>query len=420
MMKKYLWLLIPAALLLIGLAVSLLLPGLSPGLEAYELLKTYAEKESLRMELSVDAQIADSQVVFSAQVERSKVDEHTVTTVSMDGMTLYCTDGVILLGDGSAYRLGERNVDYAQLLELAVLLFKDSGITVSDGVYSVTAEGTAARTVWNMFLPETAAADRLSLSLTAENKELTQIRFSGSGNGAQLTAVLEILDTQPTVALPAAVQEAVRSGAYLEAVDISEPLLRLVSAGMELSKEDPLTAEMTLSADCGPLAFQNGSTLHRWKVEDQTISKLQTGSVAVYFTDSAICDENGHMLSFAQTNGLEVAQLIGIAWQLCMNGQPEFSGSDGDYRYSLKLEEDGIRAVAGAIAPETEQMDVLFDEGSIDIEIIDGQISRINVAVSGQIQMLLVTADVSLGAEMTLIYGSGEEIPEAVLGALGS
>ncbi|MGN1025401.1 MAG: hypothetical protein ACI4P4_03240, partial [Faecousia sp.] len=78
-------------------------------------------------------------------------------------------------------------------------------------------------------------------------------------------------------------------------------------------------------------------------------------------------------------------------------------------------DEDGMEAVAYAIAPAAEGMDLLFDSGSIQVMICENQIQSIEVNCGGTVQIVLSTAKVAFEARMEFAEGTDPAaIPEAV------
>lgn len=105
--KKKRWLtpLLIVLAFLVGIAVTaacFLLPELLEGKKAFDLLKAYAEKPELTMELTVDVSPGPCGLGFTAALERTDVDGHRVTAVSQEGRTLYYCDGAVFLENGNA------------------------------------------------------------------------------------------------------------------------------------------------------------------------------------------------------------------------------------------------------------------------------------------------------------------------------
>ena len=74
-----------------------------------------------------------------------------------------------------------------------------------------------------------------------------------------------------------------------------------------------------------------------------------------------------------------------------------------------------MEAVAYAIAPEAKKLDVSFESGSIRVIITGERIESVEITVDGSVQIVLSSADVSIGAKLNFSDGSANvTIPEAV------
>lgn len=374
--------------------------------EAYSLLLDYANRQALSMELTVDY----NGTILTAQVEKQTVDGHTVTTVTKDSMTLYCAEGVVFLPNGSAYKLMEGYPDYAQLLELVTGIYQNVSVEAEDGIYSITAQGENARAI-GLLLAGTDKVDSIDLSLVTAENAIQNIDLSLTTDSGSIHAVLEILGEDPTTLIPGTVRKAIETGEFQNAENISADLLILMNAFSQLEGADPLAVSAALEAECGILSLKDTVMLYRWQ---QGISAVETGHYTLYFTDEAVCDQYGNTVSY-ETEAIETGHLLDIVWQLCMNGQLERNGDT----YSLSLDQQGMAAVAYAIAPETAKMDISFDAGSLEITLTEGSIESVSLRVEGTVTILMLTSDAALGAELTLVDGASVTLPEAVTEALG-
>ncbi|MGN0800376.1 MAG: hypothetical protein ACI4NU_08090 [Christensenellales bacterium] len=222
------------------------------------------------------------------------------------------------------------------------------------------------------------------------------------------------------IPLPEAVRNAVVSGEYEALEAISDDLLRMVNAWQALSRADSIGAKLLLKADCGPVTLDDSLDFYRWNDGETQISSIQKNGYALYFTDTLICNKNGSVIPTADATTVEAAKLLDIAYQTCLNAQMDCSRADGNYTYTLSLDEDGMEAVAYAIAPAAEGMDLLFDSGSIHVVIFEDQIRSIEVNCGGTVQVVLSNANVAFEARMELTEGTdAAAIPEAVKETLG-
>ena len=427
---KLLLIILAVVLILAGAAAYFLLPGLMDSVQAYELLQTYSEARELSMDLTVNARLDGEDLGFTARVDRTEVDGHRVTAISREGMALYYSDGVVFLENGKAYRLSDSFPDYSQLLGQAVALYQHVSIRQEDGVYTITAEEEDAKAILELLIPSAAGlledANAIQVELLTEDGEVSALRFSGSGTlgkedkmSFDLSAELDLQpETRDRISIPAVVKNAIASGDY-EAVEVlTDNLIRLVNAWKALYEADSMGAELLLKADCGSITLNDSFDYYRWNCGGQ-ISSLQKNGYAVYFTDTAICDENGHALTFSEASGVEAAKLLDVAWQACMNGDLASSTANENDVYTLSLDEAGIKAVVYAIAPGTQDMDLFLDSGSIQLVVGQDSLRSIELRCRGSVQVLFSSVDASFEARLEFMEGEAPVIiPEAVQEAL--
>ena len=136
-------------------------------------------------------------------------------------------------------------------------------------VYSVTAYGEDAAQALSLLTPTIAdslsAVDSIDLCMHVQDGEIRSIEASGSceaqdaGGVTQPMNVWAELTIQPDVqtphSVPQAVTDAMAGGGYQGKLELTEDLLRVISAVSELGKRDPLAARVGLTANCGPVIF---------------------------------------------------------------------------------------------------------------------------------------------------------------------
>ncbi|MGN0314245.1 MAG: GLUG motif-containing protein [Fusicatenibacter sp.] len=412
---------------IVGTAAYFLLPDLLKGKKAYDLLQTYCEKQKLTMELNVDAALGSQDVDFTAKLDRTDVDGHRVTAISQDDRTLYYCDGTVFLENGSAYKLSNSFPDYSQLLDHTMELYRHVELDEKDGIYSITVENADTKAILELLMPSAAGllsdTNTMQAELVTNGEEVSRIRFSGSGalndstkTNFEVLAELE-LDTnnQDRIPIPEAVRNAVANGEYETAETITDDVVRMARAWQTLNDVDSIGAKINLKADCGPVTMDDVLDYYRWNDDGVQIASIRKNGYALYFTDTAICNQSGSVLQAAQADTAEAAKLLKIAYQICLNAEADCSQVDGKYTYSLSLDEDGMKAVAYAVAPAAEGMDLLFDSGSLQLVISDDQIESIEIHCGGTVRIVLSYADVAFEERMVFTEGTdASEIPEAV------
>lgn len=433
--KKRRWLMPLLVLLslilgIIGTAAYFMLPDLMKDYKAYELLKSYVEQQELTMELAVTAQLGTQKMDFQAQIDRAEAEGQRITAISQEGRSLYYTGGIVLLENGKAYKLADTYPDYTQLLSQAMELYQYADISAENGVYKMTAEQENARAILKTLLPgmgDFTETNSVAVEMVCNGDTLEELHFSANGkmdNSKQssftVSAVLRICsDEKEKLKIPQAVKDVVIKGEYETAADLSENLIGLVSAWEELNSRNPLAAELSLEANCGPLVLNDTLALYRWNTEEGVISSIQKNGYELYFTDEKICDKEGKIVVNASDTSVDAAGLIQIAYQLCMNMDLECSGNGSVKTYTLSLDEEGMKSVAYAIAPKTEDMDIRFTSGTIELTIQNEKLQKISFACGGSMKIVLSDTEVSLGAELKFSQAQTDaEVPAKVMEVL--
>ena len=413
-----------------GTAAFFLLPDLMADVGAYEILKEYAEREEISMELQAEAELNDITYPITAELDRVTENGQKIHVITENGRSLYYSDGVVFMENGSAYKLGAAFPDYSRLLEKTMALYRHVEIEAVNGSYAVTAQQDDAKAILELLIPAaaeyTSDTDSLTVKLIMDGDDLDRIEFSGKGklsDGKQtvytIDATLNILDTNRTVDIPAQVTEALASGDYESMEALSQDLYRLANGWQALNNHNPLSAELKLTADCGPVVLNETLELHRWNTENQQIFCVQENGYALYFNEDTICDSKGNAISAGSASHTDAAQLLDIAYDICLNASASCIRTGQRYTYTLELNEAGMESVAYAIAPEAEKLNIRFESGSVRVVVAGETVESVEITVSGSVKIALSTADVSIGAKLTFREDKGDvDIPEAVASAL--
>ncbi len=425
--KKRKWVIcgIAAALLIAGTGgtVYFVLEKASAAAKAYESLKTYTEKKELSMDLSVEGKIGEKRFDFSVYAERTDVEGQRITVVSRENRNLYYAEGAVFLENGKAYRLSPAFPDYSKLSELALELYRHSELSEENGVYTIMARQEDAKAILEMLMPFAADAlpdtNVITVKLITENGQASEICFAGRGTlkdeekpPFDFSANMKLHDRrQKKIQIPKAVADAVSEGRYESTEVLSDALLQLADAWQALNEPDALGAKIVLEADCGPIVLNESFDFYHWKNEGAPVNSLQKNGYAVYFSDGAVCDSSGSVITDSDRDTVEAAKLLDIAYEICMNARLESSETAEGTIYSVILDENGMKEVAYAIVPEAKNLDIGFTGGSIQVIIRDGKLQNLLISCSGKLEVLLSEADVKIGAELQF---TGEEVTATI------
>ena len=409
--KKRRWLpvLITVLVLLAAAAVFFLNSGVKKDLEAYHLVETRMKQDPLAMDVTVDASYGKLEVQADAAVTRTKVDDTTVTCIDRDGATLYYANGTIYLSNGRAYPVADAYPDYSSLLDKTAELYRSLTIDKSvDGkkkVYTLTAEGDDAAALLRI-LASDAIADAASLyslrvELVAESGELMELRFYTEGAGdLSVDATVVFRSSAVAPVIPDDVTDAMGSSTTEVSSTLTEDTLRLLQALSTLHEQDTLSADIALSADCGPIVLSDTLQYDRHDYDGQSVACIRKNTLAYYFSEGVISDADGNKLDSADL--VDSAQLIELCYGLLVNGTAACTETENGWSYTLTLDEDGMNDLAAAIAPSIKAQDVSFTSGRIEALVTEGGTLRsVSVSCSGALHLILTDAPATVSAVIT-------------------
>lgn len=428
--KKQRYGVIALAVVLLAALVLVLTAPLRSMADAYTLLENFSNQSRYAMTMSTDTQLDGQLLHADFTVTKTQEQGRDVTCVYKDGMSLYYTDGVILMENGKAYQLSDLHPDYSKLPQEAARLYQTVDFTTSrDGktvCYTLTAEGENARTILAMLLPGQSDyltdTHKLTLELTASGGQMQSLRFTSEGmlvdehkTPYSITAELQPADVAEDYALPQAVDQALSAGLPETQEVIPEDLFRLLCAWTDLNQEESYTADLVLGVDCGPLNLDETLKYGQTFVEDQKIGCVRSGGLAVYFANGQFCGPGGAVLTEAESALAQRIDLLQVLYQICLNGSFDcVDTGNGSWLYTLTLDQDAMKQVALAAAPDMESQPVTLTEGRVQILVKDGSIASIRCACTGGLEGLEQALPVTVSAKLSYTTGSGFEVPAAV------
>lgn len=424
--KKLRWwipVVIVLVLALAAAAVFFLRGGMRDGLEAYRMLKSCDERDPLYMSMRISASVDGETLETEASVCRTKVDGTAVTCIQRGDVSLYYANGAVYLKNGKAYSLG-RYPDYAELVTKAAALYRLVDVDVSGSgsskTYALSAEGNDAAELMALLLPGTDSTlwpDSIDVEAVSGNGRLTALRFAASVDALSLNAEAHIEEAGKLPQLPEEVRSAIATGKASGGESMSDDLFRLLEAWGALYGQESYSADIALSADCGPVVVNDTFRLDRQKVSGQSIGCVRKSGAAVYFSGDTLCDESGRSLTAGSKTIVDSAKLVDLAYQLMLSGTTDCAQSGNGYIYSLELDEDGMRQIAYAIAPDVKAQSVTLESGRIEAIVENGALSSLSLSCAGSVHIVVADADAALSAKVTFIERE-VSMPQAVIDAL--
>ena len=423
--------LVAGALVLLALCTAWFFgSGAKDRLVAYHLLHKYVQRTELSMELTADVDVGQQHFTVCTELTRTKAEGQRVTRAEQYGVPLYYSNGLVYTENGKSFSTGSIFPDYSTLLDNAEALYRAARVSVYENsgetIYSITVTDKDAESLLTHLFPaavQSIAVQDVDIDLISSGGELSGIRFSAggalSGTPADISLNLSIRQSVQPPEIPQAVRQHLRDdGTQAEQLPAGD-LLHLMTAWMKLNAEDPFSAQLSLSANCGPLVLDDQLELYRTRRNGMQVSLIRKNGRTWYFTDSTICGEDGSAVSAADADVTRSAALVVLAGRLCMNGSLVRTERDGGEVYTLSLDQEGLDAVAGAILPQLHTLDATLTSGSIRIVLKENAIQSIRFTCDGSAHILLSDVPIFLSGE--LMPGAAAEmpvIPDAVLSTL--
>lgn len=397
-------------------AVLLTATGLGRQLNAWRLLHRALNADSLAMTVSVQS---GETFTASADVCRTRADTTRIVTVRWQGVTVYCTGDALYLENGRAYRLSSSMT----LSELAAL-FREAHVdcekTDADTLYTAALSAADADALLTLLEPEVGdltGIDRLTAVLTVADGRARSLRLTaGPEDAPVLTAVMDFTAKVTAPQVPEAVTAAIAGGTEPENTVLPADTLRLLRSWAALRSREVLAADLTLTADCGPLVLRDTLQYDRRTVDGQDFTAVRKGALSLYFSGDKLCDAEGHVLTTGDTLASQ-ARLLQLAYQLVLNGTAACTQTGGTDTYTLTLDEAGAAEFAAAIAPDIQSQHVAFTGGRVTMEVQGTQLCSVRITCSGSISVALTEASASLSADIRFV-SRNYPFPRAVLNAL--
>ena len=426
-----------------GVVVALIIAGiliyrasLKSSVDALLLLKDLSGRRELDMTASVQMDLGDETLQTDARLFRTQAGGNTILCIEENGVQLYYYDGAIYLENGSAYRTNGLFPDYSTLGEHLLELYNATDVTYAresgEEVYSVTAYGKDAEQALSLLTPTIAdslsAVESIDLCMHVEDGVIRSIEASGScqaensaGQMQPMTVWAELTvqpDAQTAHAVPAAVTDAIANGGYQGKLELTEDLVRVLSAASELGRRDPLSARVKLSANCGPVIFDTSLDYTRTVKEGKTVSCIRAGVLELYFSGETVLSKDGRTPTASEQTLVKCADLIDLAYRACLEDSVTSEQTENGWRYTLSLSAEQTKQAACAIAPEAEKLDVQYLPGTLELDVQDGAITALRVTTGGSVQVGVVDTQVSISAQFdfqTDLSTDDCTVPDAVL-----
>ena len=359
--KRWIFLLIGLLAAEIALAAWAYIPRaeVAQTIRIYDILKAYLEQPEQEMKLTVKAQIENQDADFSADIGVTKIGDHRVSVITENGRSLFYSEGVVFVENGDAFRLNIAAPDYSQIVRQLLELSRLVRVNSTDGKYSMTVGGTETVKIMGLLIPSVQSflpePIQLTVEIMTDSNTLTQIRFTGAGNLTDsvktpfsVSAVVDVLPTDG-VTVPGPVAQSILSGQYSPQEIYSDELIQLIGAWAKLRNRNPIAAQITVKADCGPLTINDSFHYDQWQTADTVIRGMDKTGQMLYFGSGKVCNSDGREIYVHSEDALDVSMLTDILYKAFKNAQFECRQEDSRSIYTVTLQQDGMKELGETI-----------------------------------------------------------------------
>ncbi len=404
------------------------------GAKLYQILQNYSEQSEQAMKLELTTAQGEDEYRLEAEIFCTRLEGQQVVCLESAGAKFYYSKGILYLENGNAYQIGQLPIGVMDKLEQAIGLDITAKETESSKSYQITLSDRLEEHLLGEMTFELAGKKLQITDLTAEilakedgrEKVPEYIALSAEGKVLEdkeekINVEAELTIVQPKnmrVEIPDSVKEAILSeDTRIQAV-LTSDILRLYRAWEDLYDREPLAAQISLSADCGPLKLEEELLLLSVMADQTRINCIQKDDFSVFFDEDTICSEKGYGVTNKRAETVKAADLLGLAYELCVQGDFRCISVEDSYIYSIALEEAGMAEIAALIAKDSADMPIQFENGSIQLMVQDHKLQSLRFSCDGEVDILLTKVPVALSAEFDVQNEeqyAGFRVPEKVL-----
>lgn len=419
-----------AFILALSAAIGALLqfvPRITDSITLYGLLRNYASRPDIDMELTVALEYGGVRYAAQADMYATEFGGRRVFNVAWQDLDIYLCDGRIILDTGKAIQADGLVSTLPELVDHAANLYRDVDVTVQEEnnlrIYHAAARGDNAGHVLETLLPAFTASlpqpQSAEMEVLVTDGELTSLLFTLEGESSALNAELRLLGKAEHT-LPQGVRSVISAWDETDAQELTPTLQRISLALLECATRDPLSAEVHLTANSGPLLMDSTLRWQRSLRYDSLLSRLTLRGSTLYYTDALACTEQGTPLRREAVAESDTEAILRLICRLFLLSEPETTDTPAGYRIILRPDAEGIRGLARLIAPETgDQTGLNLSRGTVTLTVENGVITEIAVLCAGALHVVRSDVDASVAATILLDRASEFSLPpRPVLSAL--
>ena len=405
--RRWVWV-IPAVVLAILALAAILFFILERQLAPYQALHRLQTQEELSVKIAIDTELDGNTSHTESVLQRKTIDGQKITYAQIEGIPFYYADGAVILESGKAYQILQGFPDYTELLQRLAPLYQNVEVEHNGDVWEVEAEGETAQKLVTAVLPELSGRMAQTQSLTAQvelkGRTIQGIRLIMAGalqDGTPFSVEISMKNFSNSASFT--VPDAVAESAAAQRDDlpvITEDTLTLLTAWQRYSQKENTAAEVTLSVNCGPVVASPSFTYYTQQSGEKRIHSISKDGIAIYWSDDQMLRQDGTAVSKAEEKWKDYAQVIDIAYRICQSGELEKTESADAEQYTIHLDSDTMKEIAALLAPDSAKLDLDFTEGTLTMDLTEGNLSEIHLDCQGRVKVAVLEATAGLSADI--------------------
>jgi len=384
-----------------------LAPRISNSIDLYNLLINYSRSSNARIDMDLSASYSDHDYKASVPVYITECEGERLSCILLDSTTIYLCGNSIILENGKCYRSDDLNADYSNLLEKAASLFSAVDINVQEvnGIrtYHAAAAGEDAAVLLSAFIPgfdeQISATEIVDISLIVSDGEMSSLSFLWTGGSGRMSAHMNFIGDPETQSIPSEVRTAIADGEYKNADNVDLQLLSLITSWVQLSARDPISADMVLSANAGPVRLNEKLFWQRTGMYTQKLSMISRHGSTLYYTDSALCTDSGLYAAKDDTSRVADA-LMRLVSKAFIYGDISCREDSGTLVYTISLDEASMAEAAELIAPDTKVLGIKHESGYAELRIEDETVRELYINCRGSLRVVSMDVNTGISARM--------------------
>lgn len=343
---------------------------------AYCLVRDVWSGDARQFDMSMTIDTGDGPLELSGGLSWTDAAETRIFCLESGNIRLYFADNALYFDNGKAYRLTENsNIKTNTPLEFMTFL-KTTMITEHDGVYRISGPESDSETFSLCLMSQEGSFYSAELSVLAVLDE----------NPVSLSFSLTSNDEVPA-AIPDPVLRAISSNSG-SSEPLTTSLLRLWSAGIQLTQAETIGADVTWNVSGAKLGLGDSFTFYK------------TGDSCAIGKNSFVKFEIDSPQNSAQNAMTALPQIL---YTVLANSDVASTGVGETYIYTVSLSAEDMESICYTLAPELETLWITFLDGTFQLTLDGSTLDAVLIQCNGSIDAMLTSIPVGVSLEANMI-----------------